>query len=215
MTVISQKMFECNIVDCGSFVVFYLRYMGQPLHTLRWHHNKHDGVSNHQPHDWLFNCLFRRRSKKTSKLRITGLCEGNSLVTSEFPAQKARTAEMFPFDGVIMKYWSLNNHGRQDFQMHLKKYKHDFLEFILLIFYSLILKLCQVYRFSLKEQRHPESCVDLSSVEHQGKNFIEISIKIYFYHENTFENIVSHFFKPWYVNWHWNLIITKGDFVML
>ena len=93
MTVISQKMFECNIVDCGSFVVVYLRYMGQPLHTLRWHHNEHDGVSNHQPHDWLLNCLFRRRSKKASKLRITGLCEGNSLVTSEFPAQKARNAE--------------------------------------------------------------------------------------------------------------------------
>ena len=30
---------------------------------------------NHQPHDCLFNRLFRRRSKKTSKLRVTGLCE--------------------------------------------------------------------------------------------------------------------------------------------
>ena len=31
--------------------------------------------------------------KKTSKLRVTGLCEGNSLVTSEFPAQRASNAE--------------------------------------------------------------------------------------------------------------------------
>ena len=37
--------------------------------------------------------LFRRRSKKTSKLRVTGLCEGNSPVTGEFPAQRASNAE--------------------------------------------------------------------------------------------------------------------------
>ena len=33
--------------------------------------------------------LFRRRSKKTSNLRVTGLCAGNSPVTGEFPAQMA------------------------------------------------------------------------------------------------------------------------------
>ena len=32
----------------------------------------------------------RRRPKKTSKLPVTGLCEGNS---PEFPAQRASTAE--------------------------------------------------------------------------------------------------------------------------
>ena len=32
--------------------------------------------------------------KKTSKLRVTGLCEGNSPVTSEFPAQMAGDAEI-------------------------------------------------------------------------------------------------------------------------
>ena len=42
--------------------------------ALKWRHNERHGVSNHQPHDCLFNCLFRRRSKKTSKLRVTGLC---------------------------------------------------------------------------------------------------------------------------------------------
>ena len=35
----------------------------------------------------------RRRSKKTSKLRFTGLCAGNSPVTDEFPAQRASNAE--------------------------------------------------------------------------------------------------------------------------
>ena len=39
------------------------------------------------------NCLFRRRSKKTSNLRVTGLYVGNSPVTGEFSAQKASNAE--------------------------------------------------------------------------------------------------------------------------
>ena len=45
--------------------------------------------------------LFRRRWKKTSKLRVTGLCAANSLVTGEFPAQKDSNAEIFSFDDVI------------------------------------------------------------------------------------------------------------------
>ena len=63
------------------------------LCTLQWHHNGHDGVSNHRPHHCLLNHLFRCRSKKTSKLHVTGLCVGNSLVTGEFPTQMASNAE--------------------------------------------------------------------------------------------------------------------------
>ena len=40
-----------------------------------------------------FTVYSRRRSKKTSKLCVTGLCEGNSPVTGEFPAQRASNAE--------------------------------------------------------------------------------------------------------------------------
>ena len=42
--------------------------------TLRWRHNVRDSVSNHQPHHCLLSRLFRRRSKKTSKRCVTGLC---------------------------------------------------------------------------------------------------------------------------------------------
>ena len=52
-------------------------WTGIPLH---WRHNGCDRVSNHQPHDCLLNRLFRHRSKKTLKLRATGLCAGNSPV---------------------------------------------------------------------------------------------------------------------------------------
>ena len=61
--------------------------------ALRWRHNGRNGVSNYQPHDCLLNRLFRRRSKKTSKLCVTGLCVGNSPGTGKFPAQMASDAE--------------------------------------------------------------------------------------------------------------------------
>ena len=64
--------------------------------TLRWRHNGHDSVSNHQPPQCLLNRLFGCRSKKTSKLRVTGLCAGNSPGTGEFPAQMASNAENVP-----------------------------------------------------------------------------------------------------------------------
>ena len=63
------------------------------LFTLRWRHNGRDSVSNHQPQHCLLNRLFRRRSKKTSKLCVTDLCVGNSPGTGEFPAQMASNAE--------------------------------------------------------------------------------------------------------------------------
>ena len=70
--------------------VWWFIYYSNPL---RWRHNRCDSASNHQPHDCLLNRLFRRRSKKTWKLRVTGLCAGNSPGTGEFPAQMASYAE--------------------------------------------------------------------------------------------------------------------------
>ena len=61
--------------------------------SLRRCHSGRDSVSNHQPQDCLLNRLFRRRSKKTSKLRVTCLCAGNSPGTGEFPVQMASNAE--------------------------------------------------------------------------------------------------------------------------
>ena len=71
--------------------------------TLQWRHNYHDSVSNHQPHGCLLNRLFRRRSKKTSKLRVTGLCVGNSPGPVNSSHKWPVTRKMFPFDDVIMK----------------------------------------------------------------------------------------------------------------
>ena len=61
--------------------------------SLRWRHNEHDCVSIHQRFECLLNRLFRPRSKKTSKIPVTGLCLGNSPETGEFPTQRASNAE--------------------------------------------------------------------------------------------------------------------------
>ena len=72
----------------------YLNHWGLIFqHPSQWRHNELDGVPDHQLHDCLLNRLFMRRSKKTSKIRVTGLGEGNSPVTGEFPAQRASNAE--------------------------------------------------------------------------------------------------------------------------
>ena len=84
---------KCNFMTDGTVIhVYHWRYICNQL-SLLWRNNGCDSVSNHQPQDCLLNRLFRRRSKKTSKLRVTGLCAGNSPVTGEFPAQMASNAE--------------------------------------------------------------------------------------------------------------------------
>ena len=50
----------------------------------------------------LLNRLFRRRSKKTSKLRVTGLCVGNSPGLVNSPHKGPVTRKMFKLEDVIM-----------------------------------------------------------------------------------------------------------------
>ena len=81
--------------------------------ALQWRHNGWDCVLNHQPRECLLNRLFRLRSKKTSKLRVTGFCAGNSPRPVNSPHKWPVTRKMFPFDDVIMcsnswwSWWSL------------------------------------------------------------------------------------------------------------
>ena len=85
--------FNCVILDkCSSRL----------LMPLRCRRNGRYSVSNHQPRDCLLNRLFRHRSKKTPKLRVAGLCAGNSPETGEFPHKWPVTRKIFPFDDVIM-----------------------------------------------------------------------------------------------------------------
>ena len=96
-----RRVFSCSLV-LGCLPIFVRvispHWGNHTISTSRWRHNGRDSVSNHQPYDCLLNRLFRRRSKKISKLRVTGLCTGISLGTGEFPVKWPVTRKMFTFD---------------------------------------------------------------------------------------------------------------------
>ena len=69
------------------------------------HYERH-GASNHQRLHFLLSRLFWLRSKP-SKVRVTGLCEGNSPVTMNSPYKGLVTRKMFPFDDAIMEFYKL------------------------------------------------------------------------------------------------------------
>ena len=99
MNHINVKLRLPSSLTCSQCVFQWKYNTGK---SLQWRHNDHDGVSNHQPGGCFLNRLFRRRSKKTSTLRITGLCAGNSPGPVNSPHKGPVTRKMFPFDDVIM-----------------------------------------------------------------------------------------------------------------
>ena len=82
----------------------WISFHGPPLYPLHRRHKDHDGVSNHQPQGCLLNWLFGRRSTKTPKLLVTGLCAGNSPGPGNSLRKGPVTRKRFPFDDVIMSY---------------------------------------------------------------------------------------------------------------
>ena len=70
--------------------------------SLRWRHNEHDSVSNHQPYDCLLNCLFRRRSKITSSSASLAFVRGIHRGPVNSLQKGPVTRKIFPFDDVIM-----------------------------------------------------------------------------------------------------------------
>ena len=91
----------CKLIHISSLSAWWLLMAGRicarvvmiETTSLQWRHNERDGVSNHQFHHCLLDRLFRRRSMKTWKLRVTGLCAVNSPMTGEFSAQMASNTE--------------------------------------------------------------------------------------------------------------------------
>ena len=99
-----EYMYEVDIMATRLFSALLAQRVEKFI-SLLWRHNGHDSISNHQPYDCLLNRLFRRGSKKTSKLRVTGLCVGNSPGPVNSPHKWPVTRKMFPFDDVIMYKW--------------------------------------------------------------------------------------------------------------
>ena len=89
----AETKVSVNSVEVGPIFMMRIPRIWYAIKSLRWRHNGCDSVSNHQPRECLLRRLIRHTSKKTPKLRVTGLCAGNSPVTGEFPAQLASNAE--------------------------------------------------------------------------------------------------------------------------
>ena len=100
---LKQQMLRWHQVICSMTLL-----PGTHVKSLQWCHNELDGVSNHRRLGCLHERLLRRRSMKTSKLRVNGLCAGNSPVAGEFPAQKASNAENVPKIALLSKPVYLN-----------------------------------------------------------------------------------------------------------
>ena len=96
---------ENGPLECGIEVSFIgAGWDAKGNFTLRWRHNDHYSVSNHQPHGCLLNRLFRRRWKKTSKLCVTGLCVGKLPGPVNSPHKGPVMRKKFLFDDVIMRW---------------------------------------------------------------------------------------------------------------
>ena len=113
------------------------------ISELEWRHDERNGVSNFRRFEFLRNRLLRRRSKKISKLCVTGLCEGNSPMTCGFPSQRASIAEKVsnwwrhhmnpPSVLPIYLTWSSPLLQMVEYETQHKPWRHS-------LFYSLFLK---------------------------------------------------------------------------
>ena len=91
MTFISQTKFSNILSRTKTSILMKISMKYIPMvsvfkksvlgYTLQRRYMERDGVSNPQPHDCLLSRIFKHRSNKTLKLRITSLCDGNSPVT--------------------------------------------------------------------------------------------------------------------------------------
>ena len=79
-----------RIIDLETRIPYHLPHNN--VHTLQWRNNGHDGVSNHQPSDCLFN-----RYSGTDERNIKAPCHwpscGEVTGTGEFPEQGTSYAE--------------------------------------------------------------------------------------------------------------------------
>ena len=88
---------SCSRVDVNQDEAVWEVILRQPL---RWRHNGHDGVSNHQPHDCLLNRIYgqSKHQSSASLAFVRGIHRGP--VNS--PHKGPVTRKMLPFDDVIM-----------------------------------------------------------------------------------------------------------------
>ena len=141
-----------NVCTCRSFGVMKLRRIR--FLWLQRRHNGRDGVSNPRHHECLLNRLFRHQPRKTSKLRVTGLCEGNSSMAGEFPAhiQRASTPKCFH---LMTSSWY---------------HQCDLTAFNCGRFHRMLKVIILYMNLDLRLQSHPPRVIELIYANHKKKN---------------------------------------------
>ena len=115
-----------SMLSTDTWQLFYLIYRSYVI-QLEWRHNERNGVSNDRRLVRLLNRLLKRRLKIASKLRVTGLCEGKTPVTGEFPAKRVSNARN------VFIWW--RHHAKLNYPLGIKCFLDMFYVSVLWNFY--------------------------------------------------------------------------------
>ena len=97
------EMIYNNVVAATATTATTTTTRTRMTNALQWRHNGRDGISNHRSHHCLLNRLFTHRSKKITKLRVTGLCiRGIHRWPLNSPHKWPVAWKTSPFDDVII-----------------------------------------------------------------------------------------------------------------
>ena len=78
---------------------------------LRWRHNGHNSVSNHQPHEYLLNVYSHADQRKHQSSASLAFVQGIHRGPVNSPHKWPVTQKMLPFDDVIMPYSGRQGQG--------------------------------------------------------------------------------------------------------
>ena len=103
VTVMQQPFLTCAFwltrhvaqvaINRTTIRVPYIHVKSLQIILFQWRQNEHKSVSNKKHIDCLLSRLFRRTSKKASKLRATNLCEWNPPMTGRLLSWRASDVE--------------------------------------------------------------------------------------------------------------------------
>ena len=110
---------------CDRATVFTIRlqHMRICASILQWHHNEHDGVSNHQPHECstVYSGADERKHESSASLAFV---RGIHRWSVNSPHKGPVTRKKFPFDEVIMIRYSVELEGSYGYAIMLPNRKH-------------------------------------------------------------------------------------------
>ena len=181
-------------IQCHPWDVTSLWHCETCWYPLRWRHHGLDSVPNHQPHDCLLNRSFGHRSKKTSKLRVTGLCVGNSQGPVNSPHKGPVTRKMFPFDDAIMnKDLTARFFYKYDINVITKSFSPYFLKimFLQMVFAVQTAYTCHATYLSwplLKWNQFNNECCDFCC---QNVKTLQVNVSLVLFYLHTLSSVLE------------------------